>query len=97
MYNNPYMMRPSLLSRGINWTRGINWSGLLEGTQKTLGVVNQAIPIVYQIKPIFNNARTLFKIADSMRGSVEKTSNNTNSSSTLVEEKNNTNQPIFYI
>ena len=27
----------------------INWAGLLSNTQKTLNIVNQAIPIVYQV------------------------------------------------
>ena len=40
-----------------------NWSNILSNTQKTLGIINQAIPIVYQVRPLLNNARTLFKIA----------------------------------
>ena len=42
----------------------INWSGLLTNTQKTLNIVNQAIPIVYQIKPMVNNAKTICKVAN---------------------------------
>ncbi len=45
----------SLLSR-------INWSSLLSNAQKTLNVVNQAIPLYYQVKPVFKNLRTLGKI-----------------------------------
>ena len=67
MYPNPYLFnattKTGLLTRGLSSLKSINWSGLLDGTQKTLGVINQAIPVVYQIKPIVNNARTLFKIA----------------------------------
>ena len=48
MYPDSYF-RPSLLSRGLGITKSINWGSLLDGTQKTLGVINQAIPIVYQI------------------------------------------------
>lgn len=40
----------------------INWSSLLSNAQKTLNVVNQAIPLYYQVKPVFNNIRTLGKI-----------------------------------
>ena len=45
----------SLLSR-------INWSSILSNAQKTLNVVNQAIPLYYQVKPVFKNLRTLGKI-----------------------------------
>lgn len=94
MYNYPYM-RPSLLGRSVGLAKSINWSGLLDGTQKTLGVINQAIPIVYQIKPIINNARTMFKIADSIRSS-DDTSTNTSTSNSTVNTTNE-NKPIFYI
>lgn len=39
-----------------------SFSGFLNGASKTLNVVNQAIPIFYQVKPIINNAKTMFKI-----------------------------------
>ena len=66
MYPNPYLINTApklgLLSRGLSSLKTIKWSSLLEGTQKTLGVINQAIPIVYQIKPIVNNAKTIYAI-----------------------------------
>ena len=91
MYPYPYA-RPGLLSRGLSLTKSINWSGLLDGTQKTLGVINQAIPIVYQVKPIINNARTMFRIADEMR-----TPANINKNIPSATPPTNNNQPIFYI
>ena len=36
----------------------VTFSGILNGASKTLGVINQAIPVFYQVKPIFNNAKT---------------------------------------
>ncbi len=95
MYNYPYI-RPSLFGRGIGLAKSINWGGLLDGTQKTLGVINQAIPIVYQVKPIINNAKTMFRIADSIRSA------DTDNVSPTVESDTsavvvNKNKPIFYI
>lgn len=89
MYPNPYM-RPSLFSM----LKNIGWSNLLDGTQKTLGVINQAIPIVYQVKPVVSNMRSVFKIANAIKSpdnnqSTNKSYNNTNNI--------NTNKPIFYI
>ncbi|HIU40838.1 MAG TPA: hypothetical protein IAB68_06050 [Candidatus Aphodocola excrementigallinarum] len=40
----------------------INLSSILSNAQKTLNVVNQAIPLYYQIKPVFKNIKTLGKI-----------------------------------
>ncbi len=83
MYNqfNPYQ---------INTFKRINWGSILNNTQKTLNVINQAIPIIYQVKPLVSNARTLFRIADAVN---EQDSNNTpNSNSyqtTNQQEKSN--------
>jgi len=97
MYPNAY---PGLLSKGLGLTKAINWSALLDGTQKTLGVINQAIPIVYQVKPIIGNAKTLFKIANVMNdkqtipNSTEQVVQQTNSTPISTEVNNS---PIFYI
>lgn len=102
MYNNPYMMsmvKPGLFSKAATAFRGINFGSLLDGAGKTLGVINQAIPIVYQVKPIINNAKTMFKIADELKNT-NTTSNITNTSNISDTSKTTediTNRPIFYI
>ena len=48
-------MRPGLFGRIGNTIKGINWSKILSGADKTLGVVNQTIPLVRQTKPLFSN------------------------------------------
>lgn len=75
----------------------INWSGLLNNTQKTLNIVNQAIPIVYQIKPIVNNARTMFKVANEFTKA--NTSNNVNNNYNQNINTNNYSDegPNFFI
>ena len=108
MYNQiPYMMAtPSMASvpqsaLGATKTLGIssflgkiNWSSLLSNTQKTLNVVNQAIPLYYQVKPVFNNIKTLGKIGKEFT----KTDNNMNNSTNLnnnvnnISSSNNTNE-----
>ena len=82
----PYT-NPNILAQSINLFKSINWSALLDGTSKTLGVINQAIPVVYQVKPIFSNAKTLFTIASELN----------NSSDNNIEEKKTNTSPIFYI
>ncbi len=90
MYNSPYI-RPNLLEKATTAAKSFNFSNFLDGTQKTLGVINQAIPIVYQVKPIFQNAKTMFRIADEIRKPTVTPSTN---NKPIVENKN---KPIFYI
>ena len=85
----------------------INWAGLLTNTQKTLNIVNQAIPIVYQVKPLVNNAKTMFRVASELTKSNTNTSNksvsniankhqDSNSYSNLSSSDNNEG-PSFFI
>jgi len=58
-YNTPYTMP----NYNINLKKsGINWNNLLNNTQRTLNIVNQAIPVFYQFKPIWKNAKTLMRV-----------------------------------
>lgn len=95
MYNYPYP-RPGLFSRFSSMAKGFSFSSFLDGTQKTLGVINQAIPLVYQVRPIFKNAKTMFRIADELKNgdTAEKVEANNNAQSNNLS---NTNKPIFYI
>lgn len=84
--------------------KSINWAGLLSNTQKTLNIVNQAIPIVYQVKPIFNNAKTMLKVASAFANSDNNNTNTNiqnNNESKIEEIENNdtysSNQPSFFI
>lgn len=81
-YNNP-----TFITKVLNAMKDIKWTSLLDGTQKTLGVVNQAIPVFYQIKPIVQNAKTIWKVA------------NTKESNQTIEKKEpiKNNSPIFYL
>lgn len=101
MYPNPYMIsgttKTGILSKGLSSLKAINWGGLLEGTQKTLGVINQAIPVVYQMKPIVNNAKTLFKIAGSMREDNTPAPPKETKKPQPQKEEQLKNAPIFYI
>lgn len=111
MYNNPFMYqnlyKPSFLSRllgGAGAMRGavsgINWGNILTTTQKSLGVINQAIPLIYQVKPIISNAKTMFKIADAIKSDKKNTSPSTQKETSTNSQSStfkNDNKPIFYI
>ena len=72
------------LFRGIaNSLRSFNWSGLLNGANKTLNVVNQTIPLVRQAGPMFNNMRSMLRIAKAF-GSETNKSNSDNRNNNQV-------------
>ena len=82
--------------------RSINWNSILNNTQRTLGIINQAIPIVYQVRPLINNARTLFRVASAINDNDENETNNdivdeNNYDNNLYNEKKDSNGPIFYL
>ena len=109
MYNTPYMYNNNffpyqqinperLAKRGIfstllGSTGKINWSNILNNTQKTLNVINQAIPVYYQIKPIYNNAKTMFRMVNALKDDDK----NIKSESKESIKKNTSNGPVFYL
>ena len=96
MYNDYNMGMPNYMPR-----RGINWNNILNNTQSTLGIINQAIPIVYQIKPLFSNARTLFRVASALNSNDDEkeeiNDNNYSNNISYEEVKKDSNGPIFYL
>lgn len=84
-------MYPSTSSSGIlSLIKNLNISGILDGTQKTLSVVNQAIPIIYQVKPIMNNLGTIFKISNIIN-------NDDNENDNILNKESTNGSPIFYV
>ena len=72
--------------------RKINFTSLLDSTQKTLNVINQAIPIIYQIKPLYNNAKTIFKVANAIKD--DNKEEKINKTSKKVEPNNS---PTYFL
>lgn len=68
-FYNPYFYslpaRTGLLSRII--PRGLSLSSIIDGTGKTLNIINQAIPIIKEASPMMKNAKTMFKIANEFK------------------------------
>lgn len=80
---------------------GVNWSNLLNNTSKTLNLINQAIPVYYQVRPIIKNCSTLFKIADIIKMDEkdeykeEKISPNTNQKKQKEDSKTSSELTFF--
>lgn len=119
-YYNPYFLSyPTMLSPATRASTGLlgrltgngfNLSTLLNGAQKTLGFVNQLIPVARQITPMMKNAKTMFRVMNEFK-KVDTPSNPTISNSknvitsvsdTPIQNTHNsasttTNGPTFFI
>jgi len=106
-YYNPYFSsypyttiptKTGLFSRLFG--NNINLGSILSGTQKTLNIVNQAIPIIKQAGPVINNAKTMFKVMNEFK-KVETPTNNfditTTNEDNIVENINIENGPTFFV
>lgn len=75
-----------LFSRITSGIRSINWGGLLNNANKTLNVVNQAIPLVRQAGPMFSNMRSMLRIAKAFGSETNGT--NTNNRNARINGRN---------
>lgn len=78
-YYNPYFtMMPyntlasapakaGLFSNLLGGIRGIKWGSIINNTQRTLGLINQAIPVVKQVTPVVKNAKTMFQVMNEFK------------------------------
>lgn len=53
----------SKLTGGLSSIKRINWGGLINNTSKTLGIINQTIPIVRQVGPMVTNMKSMIRVA----------------------------------
>lgn len=103
MYNNPNFFQYQNLN--LAKPKLFNFSDLLNKTQKTLNVINQAIPIFYQIKPLWNNTKTILKIANIVnekpkqerKENVNKGNNKQNEQTSTIKQETKYNEPVFFL
>lgn len=73
--------------------KSINWGNLLTNTSKTLNVINQAIPVVKQVGPMFNNMKSVLKVAslfsDATNGNDNSKVNNSTTDDNSINSANN--------
>lgn len=87
-YNNFYPYQNGFVNKrlGLFNLKKINWSNILNNTQKTLNVINQAIPVYYQIKPIWGNAKTMFRMVNAIKEDDK-----------IEIKKETSNGPVFFL
>ena len=82
--------------------KSFNWTRLINNTSKTLGIINQSIPLVKQAGPMINNMKSMIKLASAFKDETDKElKTNTNNKQTKYKEHNNSNiqteSPTFFI
>ncbi len=85
----------------------LSLGSIVAGTQKTLGVINQAIPVIKQVSPVMKNAKTMFKVmnefkkADTPKNTKEKIKHSNKTNETIerseIHEEINDGGPTFFI
>ena len=60
------------LGNSMRALRALNWGGFINNASKTLGVINQAIPLVRQVGPMMNNMRSMLKVASIFKDETDK-------------------------
>jgi len=77
----------------------ISLSSIINGTSKTLNLINQAIPVVKQVSPIMKNMKTMFSVMNEFKkNDVTNTSiedMKTNEQTTDIVKT--TDEPKFFI
>ena len=63
----------SKLGTSLSGIKSINWGGLINNTSKTLGIINQTIPIVKQVGPMVNNMRSMIQVASLFKDETDRT------------------------
>ena len=70
--------------------RNINFGNILTNTSKTLNVINQAIPVVKQVGPMFNNMKSILKVASLFNDATTPRNNNNKNNSSNNKVNNET-------
>lgn len=73
-YFNPYLYTavPNVVNQNnlfglLKNIKGVNLNTILNGTQKTLNIINQAIPVFKQMSPLLKNAKTMFRVMNEFK------------------------------
>lgn len=79
------------LGTSLSTFRSINWTGLINNASKTLGVVNQTIPLVKQVGPMVNNMKSMIKVASLFKDETDQNRKRTNIKSSFNNQTSTKN------
>lgn len=93
-YYNPYFYSiPTSVASSTGAARGlggllskINFGSIINGTSRTLNLVNQALPIFKQMSPVVRNAKTMFKVMNEFKKTDIPTNNENNNTTNNIND-----------
>ncbi len=105
--------KTGLFSSIFSSLKNVGFSNIIANTSKTLGIINQTIPMIRQVTPIVNNAKTMFKVMNEFKKidtpnkpiqtNINSARNNNKKESNIENDNNassteeNINLPTFFI
>ena len=81
------------LGNAVGAIKSFNWGGLINNTSKTLGIINQTIPLVRQVGPMVGNMRSMLKIASAFKDETDTPS--TSNQNITKNQPQNTNSTTY--
>lgn len=63
------------LGSAFGAVKSFNWGGLINNTSKTLGIINQSIPLVKQVGPMVGNVKSMLKVASVFKDETDSVGN----------------------
>ena len=98
-FYNPYMYSfPNSIAATSGTVNKLTFSSFINGTSKTLNLINQAIPVFKQVSPMFKNMKTMFKVMNEFKKNDNLKDNNYNNSiSNNQVNYVNDGKPTFFI
>ena len=95
----------SRLGNSIKSIKAFNWTGLINNTSKTLGIINQTIPLARQVGPMVGNMRSMIKLASVFKDETDKPATRHNNyykeqqkkESVATLDKDSYDSPTFFI
>lgn len=100
-FYNPYLYSMPIESASSSIFSKLSLSSIINGTSKTLNLVNQAIPVVKQISPIMKNVKTMFNVMNEFKKTEPNTSSTNNNIVTTanenIEQMTTSDGPTFFM
>ena len=81
----------SKLGSSLSGIKAINWGGLINNTSKTLGIINQTIPLVRQVGPMVTNMKSMLRVASLFKDETDPPAKNYNQ----IKKNNNLEKNIY--
>lgn len=71
-FYNPYLYSIPVETASTSLLSRLSLSSIINGTSRTLNLVNQAIPVFKQMSPLIKNAKTIFNVMNEFKKTDEE-------------------------